>query len=119
MESDLWIMLLKIIITLPFILGLIYLSLKYGGIKLQKMQSGRYLKILERVLISKENSLMVVKMGEKAFVVSSSNNKIEILKELEQDEILKIEEINILPQYSNLKDLYNNLKMKVKRNKND
>lgn len=101
----LW-MLLKIIIFLPFILLLIYISIKYGGNKLQDMQNGRYIKILERAAISKENSLLVVKMGEKGYVMSSANGKIEVVSELNKEEILKMETSRAIPEYENLKDFY-------------
>lgn len=101
----LW-MLLKVIIFLPFILLLIYTSIKYGGNKLQNMQNGRYIKILERAAISKENSLLVVKLGEKGYVMSSVNGKLEIVSELDEKEILKVEASRSIPEYESLKDFY-------------
>jgi flagellar protein FliO/FliZ len=112
MGMDFIVMMLKVIIFLPCILGLIYISLRYGGTKLQHMQNGRFIKILERVPLSKENSLLVARMGDKGYVVSSSNGKIEILLELEQEELLKIEEGKVIPQYNGLKDLFEKLKDK-------
>jgi|GEM_PF-265288 Flagellar biogenesis protein len=99
-------MVLKIIIFLPFILLLIYISIKYGGNKLQDMQNGRYIKILERAAISKENALLVVKIGEKGYVVSSASGKIEIVSELDEKEILKVEASRAIPEYESLKDFY-------------
>lgn len=101
----LW-MLFKIIIFLPFILLLIYISIKYGGNKLQDIQNGRYIKILERAAISKENALLVVKIGEKGYVMSSVTGKLEIVSELEKEEISKIESARAIPQYESLKDFY-------------
>jgi len=101
----LW-MLFKIIIFLPFILLLIYISIKYGGNKLQNIQNGRYIKILERAAISKENFLLVVKIGEKGYVMSSANGKLEIVLELDEKEILKVEASRAIPQYESLKDFY-------------
>ncbi len=105
-------MLLKIIIVLPFILLLIYISIKYGGSKLQNVQNGRYIKILERVPISKENNILVVKIGDKGYVITSASGKIDIISELEKNEIIKIEVSKTIPQYTNLKDFYNKLKFK-------
>lgn len=101
----LW-MLFKIIIFLPFILLLIYISIKYGGNKLQDIQNGRYIKILERAAISKENALLVVKIGEKGYVMSSVTGKLEIVSELEKEEISRIESARAIPQYESLKDFY-------------
>jgi flagellar protein FliO/FliZ len=99
-------MLLKIIIFLPFILLLIYISIKYGGNKLQDMQNGRYIKILERAAISKENALLVVKIGEKGYVMSSASGKIEVVSELDEKEILKVEASRAIPEYESLQDFY-------------
>lgn len=85
-------LILKIIVFLPFVITLIYLSLKFGGNKLQNMQNGSYMKIIERVQVSKENSLMLVKIGEKAYIMSSSPKGIQTLEELSKEELLHIEE---------------------------
>lgn len=99
-------MLLKVIVSLLFILLLIYISMKYGGNKLQDIQKGRYIKVLERTPISKENTLLVVKIGTSGFVMASTNGKIEIISQLTKEEIEKIEVSKVIPQYENLKDFY-------------
>jgi flagellar protein FliO/FliZ len=106
---DFWIMLLKIVVFLPFILFLIYLSLKYGGNKLQHMQNGRYIKVLERVPLSKENSLLVVKLGEKGYVVSSAAGKVEKLLEIDEEELIRIETSKNMVEYTELKQYYRKL----------
>lgn len=106
MDLQFWWMLFKIIIFLPFILMLIYISMKFGGSKLQNIQNGKYIKILERAPISKENSLLVVKIGQKGYVMTSTNGKIEIISELSQKEIIEVEASKAIPQYENLKDFY-------------
>lgn len=106
MDLDFWTLLFKIIIFLPFTLLLLYISLKYGGNKLQKLQNGRYMKVLDRVALSKENSIIVVKIGEKAYAVSSSLKGINILFELPKEEISSIESIKEIPQYEDMKELF-------------
>lgn len=116
MDTSTFYMILQLVLVLPFIIFLIYLSLKFGGSKLQQLQNGRYIKILERVPLSKENSLIVTKIGQKGYVVSSTDGKIEILLELEADELKRLEEKNELPKYDSLNELYKSflLKRKVK-----
>ena len=106
MDIEFWTLLFKITIFLPFILLLLYLSLKYGGNKLQKLQNGRYMKVIDRIALSKENSIVVVKIGEKAYAISSSSKEINILFELPQEEITRIENIKELPQYDDMKELF-------------
>ena len=112
MDIEFWTMFFKIIIFLPFILFLIYLSLKYGGTKLQGLQGGKYLKMVERLSISKDNSIMVVKIGVKGYVISSTNNKIELLEEITAEELAVLESNNSMPQYTSLKDFIDKLKHK-------
>jgi len=106
MDLEFWTLLFKIIIFLPFILFLLYLSLKYGGNKLQKLQDGRYMKVLDRIALSKENSIIVVKIGEKAYAISSSSKEVNILFELPKEEISSIENIKEIPQYEDMKELF-------------
>lgn len=107
----LW-MFLKIIIFLPFILLLIYISIKYGGTKLQNIQNGKYIKILERTNVSKTNSLLVVKLGQKTYVMASTNGEIKIISELSEDEAVKLENDKVIPQYKSLEDFYDKTGLK-------
>ena len=58
---------------------------------------------------------MVVKIGGKGYVISSTNNRIEILKELDSKELENaesIEKMNSLPKYDNFMELINKFKHK-------
>ncbi|MBK5240414.1 flagellar biosynthetic protein FliO [Clostridium sp.] len=103
---EFWTLIFKIIIFLPFILVLMYLSLKYGSTKLQKLQDGKYMKILDRVALSKENSIVVVKIGGKAYAISSSSREIRILFELPPEEVTSIESSKDIPQLEDVKNLF-------------
>ena len=91
MDWQIVIMFLKIIIFLPIVLLLIYLSAKLGAGKLQNFQNGKYIKILEKVSISKDNSLLISKIGDKGYIMSSAQGKVEILLEIKEEELAKIE----------------------------
>jgi flagellar protein FliO/FliZ len=109
-------MIIQLALVFPFIILLIYLSLKFGGSKLQQLQNGRFIKILERVPLSKENSILAVKIGQKGYVVSSTNGKVEILIEIDDIELKLLEDKSVLPRYDNLNELYKSFltKRKVK-----
>jgi flagellar protein FliO/FliZ len=112
MDSQLLDMVFKILMFLPFVVILVYISLKYGGSGLQKLQNGKFIKVLERVPISKENNIMVIKMGSSAYVVTSTSKSIEILKELNSEEVAQLQEAKAVPQYKGLKDMYANFTRK-------
>jgi flagellar protein FliO/FliZ len=103
---------IKIIVSLVFILCLILLAFKYGGGKLQLLQNRKYLKIIEKVSLSKENSILVMKMGSKAYVVASSQNKIDILREVPEEELKNLEDITPIPKNDKLLDLIKNWRKK-------
>lgn len=105
-------MFFRTLIALFFVVLLIYISLKYGGSKFQKSQNGRFVRIIEKTQLSKENSLFVIKMGERAYVLSSSSGKIEIIYELDKNEILELENKKNIPEYKNFKDFYKKSGMK-------
>lgn len=105
-------MIIKVVIFLPFILFMIYLFLKYGGLKLQQIQNGKYMKILDRMPMGKDNSLLVVKIGQKGYVMSSTQRRIEILMELQEEELVKIQKLNKIQEYASIKDMIKKLKVK-------
>lgn len=112
MGTEFLFMFIKIVVFLPFILFIVYLSLKYGGIKLQNIQNGRYIKIMERVPLSKENQLIVVKIGVKGYVITSVNGKIDILFEVDKQDLESIEASRRIPEYKSLRDMYERLRSK-------
>lgn len=115
MGWDVLTMVFKVLIALPVILLLIYISAKVGGSKLQRFQDGRYIKILERVPISKDNAFLAIKIGDKAYVVSSTTGKIEIVKQINQEELSAIESsksVNLNMNLSGYKKIFNKIKGK-------
>lgn len=118
MDKQTLVLFLNIIIALPLILTLIVLVVKYGGSKMQNMQNGRFIKIIERVPLTKETSILVVKIGNEGYVMSSSSSKTEIILKLNEDQLIMIEDSKKIPQYSNINDFINKLKAK-REDKND
>lgn len=111
-------MILNLIVVLPFIILLIYISVKYGGNKLQHMQSGKFIKIIERVSLSKDSTLSIAKIGDKVFLIASNSNNTEILMEIDEEQLKKMENVNSGSQYGNLNKFIIKLKSK-KEDKNE
>lgn len=107
-------MFLQILVFLPFVLLLIYLSLKIGGTKFQSLQNNKFIKIYERTAVSKDNSLIIAQIGKKGYVLASCHGRLEILRELEDEELQSITTQKTIPQYSSFKDLYQKLRLKRK-----
>ena len=109
---DYAVLFIRIVVSLIFILGLIYLSFIYGGGKLQSMQNKRHIKVLERVPLSKDNALLVVKMGEKGFVVSSAQGKVEVINEVQAEDLQKLESDKLVIKQTNIMEALKNLRKK-------
>lgn len=88
---EIFILALKLLIALPILLGLIILTFKLSQGQINNMQSKKYIKVLERTQISKDSFILVVKVGEKGAVLSSSKDKVEKIQDLTKEEVKAIE----------------------------
>ncbi|MEG0133736.1 MAG: flagellar biosynthetic protein FliO [Clostridium sp.] len=86
MSGQFGITLIKILIFFPMVIGLI---LWLGKVTEKFNGSGRTatMKIVERLQVSKDNSLLIVRIGEKFYLVTSAQGKIDIVREIELAEV--------------------------------
>lgn len=103
---DNYLMFFKLIIYIPFILFLIYATLKFGGKRLQSIQNGNYIKIIEKVQTSKETSIILAEIGTIGYVMSVTNHGIEVIKELKDEELQNLKSKKIIKEYNSFKDLF-------------
>jgi len=82
----------KLILALGVTLGLMFLSFKLMGTKLNAINNNKYVKVIERVQVSKENFILIVKIGKKGYIITSTAGHMEKLSELSEEEINIIEE---------------------------
>ncbi|MBD7915316.1 flagellar biosynthetic protein FliO [Clostridium sp. Sa3CUN1] len=85
-------LIIKLIFAFLVVFSLMYLVFKLSGDKFNKLNEGKYIKILERTQISKDSSIAVVKVGKKGYVLSTTSNKVEKLDDLTEEEINLLEE---------------------------
>lgn len=85
-------MIVQLILALGVTLGLMFLSFKLMGTKLNAMNSNKYIKVIERVQVTKENAILIVKIGKKGYIMTSTAGHMEKLSELSEEEINSIEE---------------------------
>ena len=82
--------LINIIVLVPVVLILIVISLKLSKSSVDKLNSGSYVNIIEKINISKDTSIYVIKMGSTGFVAVVSPGNTEIIKELNEEELEEI-----------------------------
>lgn len=92
MEFEFFTMFMQLLIALGITLGIIFLSYKILGTKVERINNNKYVKVIERTQISKDSAILTVKIGKKGAVIISSGNNTEKISELSEDEIKEIEE---------------------------
>lgn len=117
--------LINLIILVPIVLCLIVISLKLSKKGIDSFSMGAYVQVIERVSLSKDTTLYVVKMGETGSVIVSSIHNTQIIKELNDTDMEEIIRIKKEKQNSRnlLKtsevDMLKLLNTKFKRKKDD
>jgi flagellar protein FliO/FliZ len=108
-------MIVQLIIALGVTLGLMFLSFKLMGTKLNTINNNKYIKVIERVQVTKENAILIVKVGEVGYIMTSTAGHMEKISELSKEEINMIEE-DKKKAAKEMTEYYTNLMSKSKMN---
>lgn len=83
--------LLKLLIFFPLVIVLmVFLGRMASKYNISSnIMKNKYMNVMERLSLSKDNSLMVINIGDKYYLVSSCQGRVEILKELDTEEVEK------------------------------
>lgn len=92
MDFEFFKMFMQLLIALGITLGIMFLSYRILGTKVDRINDNKYTKVIERTQITKDNVILVVKVGKKGYVMMTSGNSVEKLSELSEEEISEIEE---------------------------
>lgn len=92
MDFELFKTFAQLIFALGITFGLMFLCFKLMGTKVDAINKNKYVKVIDRVQVTKENSILIVKIGNKGYVMTSTSGNMEKLSELSEDEINSIEE---------------------------
>ena len=108
-------MFMQLLGALGITLGIMFLSYKVLGTKVESINNNKYVKVIERTQVTKDNAILVVKVGKKGYVMSSTGSSMEKLHELSEEEIKEIEESK--KKYNKeVMDKYNNFTATLKNN---
>lgn len=92
MDFEFFKMFMQLLIALGITLGIMFLSYRILGTKVDRINDNKYTKVIERTQITKDNAILVVRVGKKGYVMMTSGNSVEKLSELSEEEINEIEE---------------------------
>jgi len=85
-------MIIKLILSLVVIIGLIFILFKLSNNKINNINEGKYINVIDRVQIAKDSYILIVKIGKRGYIMSSSGGKTEKLEELSEEEIINIQQ---------------------------
>lgn len=81
---------LKIIVALPIVLLLAYVSLKLSKGYVNTLRKGLYMKVIETVPVFNKTALSIVQIGKKYLVLGVSDQGIQVVSELTDDEVTEL-----------------------------
>ena len=105
----------QLILALGVTFGLMFLSIRVMGSKVNAINNNKYIKVIERVQVTKENAILIVKIGKKGYIMTSTNGQLDKLSELSEEEINNIEEDKKMAAQEMTK-YYGDLSLKFKKN---
>jgi len=73
-------------IIIVFVIILAYIGTRFISVKYTKLTSGRYLKVIERVALGQDKSLVLINIKAKIYLLGVSGNGINIVSEFNEDE---------------------------------
>ncbi|SHK30081.1 flagellar biosynthetic protein FliO [Desulforamulus aeronauticus] len=81
-NETLWLF-VRMIILLPLVLGLAYLTIKYGLARSKGFSSGasRYMRVVEHMPLGPKGGLVLVEIGGQYYLVAFQENNVTLLKE--------------------------------------
>ena len=82
---------LKIVLALIVILLLMLATAKLSSSKFNNVSSKKSIKVLEKIQLSKDTSIFVLKVLNKGYIVSISPNNTTLIDELTDEEVALIE----------------------------
>ena len=88
---EIFLMIIKLIISLVVILGLIFILFKVSNNKINYINESKYINVIDRVQIAKDSYILIVKIGKRGYIMSSSGGKTEKLEALSEEEIINIQ----------------------------
>lgn len=84
-------MIIKLVFALMVVIGLLLIVTKTSFGKINSINDKKYIKVLERVQISKDTYICIIKIGKNGHVISLSSGNVEKIQELSPEEVVEIE----------------------------
>lgn len=113
MDFEFFWMIIKLIFALIVIFGLMIIVVKYSNKGLKSINNKKYTTIIDRIQISKDSHIIVLKIGTKGMVLLTSTGHTEKLQDLTEEEIIKIQESK-MESYESMTQAFDKIISKIK-----
>lgn len=110
---------LWLIMSLAIVLGIAWLTLRFMSKRNGSAGSAGSIKVLDRVIVGKDQSILLVKCGSKVLVVAFSNGGATVLSQLTQEEQANLQPPSQMPDFSSILQKAVNFKKQKKEDKRD
>lgn len=80
------------ILVMVLVLAGAYLTSRWLATKTVKMAQGKYMKLIDRIVLGKDKSVVIILVGQKKYLMSENAQGFHILSELSDEDLPKIEQ---------------------------
>ena len=78
-------------IIMVVILVAAYLTSRFLAVRAKGMAQGKYMKIVDRIMLGKDKSFVIILVGQKKYLVSENPQGFSVLCELKEEELVELE----------------------------
>lgn len=103
---------LSTLVIVVLILLMSYFFSKYIAVGAVRLSGSKYIKIIDRIILGQDRSIVIIKVNKKYLMVGISSSGMNLLKELSPEDIAEIEDENFQTDKntpSNFKDLFTSI----------
>ena len=105
---DYFYIIFKLMLGMVLVISLLLILSRITSKNLSKINQNKYIKIIETKQIAKNTYVMVLKVGDKGYLLSTGDGKTEKLDVISKEEIEKIEQLKI-SEKEKVQDIYDGL----------
>lgn len=103
------------IIAVVVIIYLSYVVSKYLAVGTERIHAAKYMKVVDRIPVGQDRSILILEIGGKHYLIGNTPQSIEILKELEDGQLVEIPAEKSMLEQINGKSFQSSLRAAMKR----
>lgn len=69
-----------------------YLTSRWFAMKTNNLAQGKYIKVLDRVVLGKDKSIMIIEIGQKVYLLSDNSQGVSCISPLEESDLIPLKQ---------------------------